>query len=169
MEPTTAIHAEDAERRRERENREASARAGYGPQEPFPAFKRVLLPGFLRRSTVRVYVTVDWDGKRLSMTGVEGPKADGNAYGGCGQCGVDPDLEPNATDGWNAEMLARLREMWDRWHLNDMKAACAHETGDPSEKLQLRPLAWGETFRARLRKVESGAASAAEYAEFQEW
>lgn len=62
----------------------------------------------------RIYVNVDWDGKRLSFTGtVLRPHQPRNAPNpsACGQVGdylltVDP----------------RLAELWDRWHLNDMRA-----------------------------------------------
>jgi hypothetical protein len=30
--------------------------------------------------------------------------------------------------GWDAGKVARLRELWEAWHLNDMKAACDHQT-----------------------------------------
>jgi hypothetical protein len=29
--------------------------------------------------------------------------------------------------GWNAEMMDRLRDYWDRWHMNDMRAGCEHQ------------------------------------------
>lgn len=59
------------------------------------------------------------DGK-LSISGVEGPLSNGNCRGSCGQ--INP-LEPKALhEGWTFQMLHRLNEIWDEYHLNDMKA-----------------------------------------------
>jgi hypothetical protein len=78
-----------------------------------------------RRGTERpVFVKVNWDGRRLSITGVEGPRNDGNCYGGCGQIRLD---ESRPARGWHAEDVSRLRQVWERWHLNDMRAGCAHQ------------------------------------------
>jgi hypothetical protein len=56
----------------------------------------------------------------LSITGVIGPKANGDCVGGCGQCRdfIVTDYAP----GWNAGIAEQFREIWDRWHLNDMRA-----------------------------------------------
>lgn len=32
----------------------------------------------------------------------------------------------NPAPGWTLEEIAELRSLWDRWHLNAMRAACAH-------------------------------------------
>lgn len=63
------------------------------------------------------WLTIHWDGKCLSLTGVEGPKANGDAVGACGQ--VQP---ANITNGWDAATVERLCAIWDEWHLNDMRA-----------------------------------------------
>lgn len=34
--------------------------------------------------------------------------------------------------GWSAEDVAKLAENWDKWHLNTMRAGCAHQ---PAESL----------------------------------
>ena len=69
-----------------------------------------------------LFVEIKWDGKRLSIVGVDGPKANGDAIGGCGQC-IDAlsDVKPPLVD------VERLREVWARWHLNDMRAGCEHQ------------------------------------------
>lgn len=86
------------------------------------------------------YIKIDWDGTRLSVTGVEGPKRNGDAFGGCGQIReFDGELRP----GWTREMVERLRLLWNVWHLNDMKAGCEHQRAagwderpiDPSKPL----------------------------------
>lgn len=69
-----------------------------------------------------VYLFVELLDGRLSISGVEGPRYDGNARGGCGQC-IDAldglfDLSPGVTDAW----IAQTKMIWKRWHLNDMRA-----------------------------------------------
>lgn len=66
------------------------------------------------------------DGK-LSISGVEGPTSGGNCLGSCGQ--IDMSLrEPGALDtfqpaeGWSLELVSEFLRVWDRWHLNDLKA-----------------------------------------------
>ena len=79
-----------------------------------------------------VFLTVNWDGKRLSMTGVEGPYGSGNCSGSCGQIilsmrGARADYIPE-----NGIDLDKVLEIWDRWHLNDMIA------GSPAQMEFLR-------------------------------
>lgn len=71
------------------------------------------------------------DGK-LSISGVEGPMANGDCRGSCGQ--IDMHLREDQANikpapGWNAEMLARFFNVWQKWHLNDMRPNCAHQVG----------------------------------------
>jgi hypothetical protein len=74
------------------------------------------LPRHTGKTTVPVFLTVRWDGVRLSMTAVEGPTRSGNCYGSCGQCQPGPDY--TAIPGVD---LKRIGAVWGRWHLNDMK------------------------------------------------
>ena len=73
-----------------------------------------------------VYVTIRYsDDGRLSLTGVVGPQANGNCRGSCGQI-----RQPNLIryeEGWDAASVAHLFVIWERWHLNDMRAGCAHQ------------------------------------------
>ncbi len=79
-----------------------------------------------------IYCKIAVKDERLSITGVEGPRRDGNARGGCGQINMhlakqQADIQP--APGWTAELMARFFEVWDRWHLNDMRAGSkAQET-----------------------------------------
>ena len=72
--------------------------------------------------TGALFVTINMKGGRLSITGVEGPKANGNCRGSSGQCvdalGEVTDFAP----GWNPESAGKLKAIWERWHLNDMRA-----------------------------------------------
>lgn len=73
------------------------------------------------------YVKIEFsqDG-RLSITGVIGPMHNGNCYGSCGQC-VDEIREGEPAEGWTREMVDRLCDIWDKWHLNDMRPYCEHQ------------------------------------------
>lgn len=73
---------------------------------------------------VPVFLTVEWDGKRLSMSGVEGPERDGHAWGSCGQIDMHP-WGYVATPGID---LGRIRAVWGAWHLNDMRAGTVAQT-----------------------------------------
>lgn len=62
---------------------------------------------------------------RLSFTGVEGPRANGDADGSCGQIDMEAQrivdgIEP--AEGWDAARIRRVFTVWGRWHLNDCRA-----------------------------------------------
>ena len=64
------------------------------------------------------FVKIVWDGKSLSITGVEGPTPNGNARGGCGQIDMHEWNFSEYAPGWDAEKVARFREIWHNWHMN---------------------------------------------------
>jgi hypothetical protein len=84
-----------------------------------------------------VYAKIEWDGRELSITGVEGPRSNGDAFGSSGQI-VMSYGEPDAFDGfepapgWTLESVRRFFALWDRWHLNKMRA------GSPAQSKWLR-------------------------------
>lgn len=103
------------------------------------AFKKILNPGTVEisRKPCPVFVVAEYTIKggrgRLSMTGVEGPRHDGDAWGGCGQIvmhgtGLVEDVGPS----WTRAMVARLAAIWGRWHLNDCQA------GTPAQMAWIR-------------------------------
>ena len=70
----------------------------------------------------RVFVTVKFNDGKLSLTGVIGPTTNGNARGSCGQI-IDSIGEiTNYHKGFNDNNLRELITLWNRWHLNDMRA-----------------------------------------------
>lgn len=79
----------------------------------------------------RLFVTIKVERRdgitRLSITGVEGPKRNGDARGSCGQCVDALDRLMTLDAGWSPEMVRRLKAEWERWHLNDMRAGCEHQ------------------------------------------
>ncbi len=100
-----------------------------------PAFKRTVriatMPRYEGQGACDVFAFIQWDGDKLSLTGVEGPRANGDAHGSCGQ------IDGHAWDNYTARPgidLDKLREVWHRWHLNDMRAGCEHQ----------RALGWGD-------------------------
>jgi hypothetical protein len=76
------------------------------------------------------------DGK-LSISGVEGPRESGNCSGSCGQIIIGykeyderghssiTDIDP-APD-WTLALIKQFFDVWDKWHLNDMRAGCEHQ------------------------------------------
>ena len=87
-------------------------------------------------------ISLDESG-RLSITGVVGPMSSGNAKGSCGQC-IDEIQQGTPTEEWTAEMLQKFCEVWDRWHLNYMRAYCNH----------MKELGWTEHFHEKV-KIET--------------
>jgi hypothetical protein len=93
---------------------------------------QIALHKTVRLGTVRTYIgdtsvfcKIDFDGCRLSIIGVEGPKLNGDAVGSCGQIvmhllGHEKIITP--APGWTHAMIAQFLTVWDRWHLNDMRA-----------------------------------------------
>lgn len=93
-----------------------------------------------------VYCRIRFADGRLSISGVEGPKANGDCRGGAGQIVMgyahrDPaDNDRRYADsvpadaftfasGWDADTWLRFVDVWETWHLNDMRAACEHQRG----------------------------------------
>ncbi len=85
---------------------------------------------------VPVFCKITFDGRKLSITGVEGPKRNGDAFGGCGQIQLDPTY---AAEGWTPALVAKLAETWERWHLNDMRAGCEHQRAEGWDKRPIDP------------------------------
>lgn len=67
----------------------------------------------------------------LSICGVEGPKKNGDASGGCGQIEDSIELQEHEyAPGWDAEKVDAFLGVWRRWHLNDMRAGCEHQRAE---------------------------------------
>lgn len=69
-----------------------------------------------------VYVDVLWRDGRLSITGVIGPDARGDARGSCGQIVDHLRDDIKFAEGWDRETVDRLADIWERWHLNHCTA-----------------------------------------------
>lgn len=75
-----------------------------------------------------VFVNIEFANGRMSITGVEGPKANGHAHGACGQIVMHEWEIKQYAPGFDRETELRLREIWDQWHLNDMRASSPAQT-----------------------------------------
>lgn len=103
-------------------------------------FERIVKPWSVRigRAEVPVYCRVELralDSERieLGISGVEGPRRNGDAFGGCGQIVMSFDAEKVAPIGpWTKKSIAEFVEVWNRWHLNGMRA------GAPDQEKALR-------------------------------
>lgn len=78
-----------------------------------------------KQDSGNIYCKIEVGDGRLSICGVEGPYSNGNCRGACGQIGADlakhvDEIEP--APGWTIDLLREFFAMWDRWHLNDMRA-----------------------------------------------
>lgn len=108
------------------------------------------------------FVKIEFDNGRLSMTGVVGPKNNGDCWGSAGQC-YDALLNgaPKDADGWTDEMLKKLVRIWEEWHLNDIRPYCSHQ-----KELGWRELARKEVtlYHYRLTDKASRKQKAAEKA-----
>lgn len=112
------------------------------------------------RAPARAFAKIEYDGKKLSICGVIGPMSNGNCKGSAGQC-VDSIREGRPIEDWTPDMLKKFCDIWERWHLNDMRVACEHQ----------RELGWEEEateeitlYHYRLTRDASAAKKAAENA-----
>ena len=133
-------------------------------------------------SAARAFARIVFEDGKLSICGVVGPTSDGNCRGSAGQCREEIAAGTPAA-GWNEEMLKKFSDIWKRWHLNNLKAACEHqrELGweaeaaqevtvyyyqltaedrkkkDEAEKAALEALRKGETFTPSKEQAELAA------------
>lgn len=99
--------------------------------------RRVLLPGTCRpagrKRQAPVFVIVEHrthvppkDEEQLSIYGIVGPRADGVniLYGQVSEALLV--LETYAP-GWDEKKARDLRDVWETWHLNNMRPGCSHQ------------------------------------------
>jgi hypothetical protein len=94
--------------------------------------KKIIMPGRVKvgKHLERVFVKVEIDEKgRLSISGVVGPRPTGNCRGNCGQ--IDMSIKPADLiigPDWTRGRVELLWKVWELWHLNDLRAACVHQS-----------------------------------------
>lgn len=73
------------------------------------------------------FVKIEFDkDSNLSISGVIAPTTGGNCLGSYGQC-LEEIRNGEPKGEWTKDMLDHLCDIWDRWHLNDMRAFCQHQ------------------------------------------
>ena len=97
-------------------------------------FQKVVRLGVLRDPQCNVYCKIEYTNGRLSIMGVEGPTRNGNAVGGCGQLSLSATDISEPAPGWSTERIAQFLDVWEKWHLNDMRA------GSPAQRAHLATL-----------------------------
>lgn len=69
-----------------------------------------------------VFCCIKFDGQNLSITGVIGPRSNGDCRGSCGQIVMSDWEVKEYAPGWSADLVSQFRAIWKKWHLNDMTA-----------------------------------------------
>lgn len=87
------------------------------------------------------YAKIEYINGRLSVCGVIGPKRNGDCKGSAGQCVDEIRKGQPKEDEWTDEMLKRFCDIWERWHLNDMRPYCEHQ----------RELGWEEQSKEKVK------------------
>lgn len=116
----------------------------------------------------RVFVFIEYKDGKLSISGVEGPLKSGNCMGSCGQIIMsmrEPDYDFIPADGITPENYERLLQVWDRWHLNDMRPECEHQRAEgwrelAGEKVNLYNWQLIESVTKLRRELERRAVNA---------
>lgn len=75
-----------------------------------------------------VFIEIEYINDKLSLCGVEGPLKSGNAFGSCGQI-QDHLLKEDKifVKGFDYKIVRTIQQIWNRYHLNDLKAECEHQ------------------------------------------
>lgn len=129
------------------------------------------LPGEYHVNGIDVFCHITYQAGRLSISGVEGPERNGNCLGSCGQLRIADEKFAAHSPGWTPELVQRFAEIWDRWHLNDMRAGCEHQRASWKPEEELEVISYGLTTQAyqdrqKAMKEAASAAGRDEKAEF---
>ena len=89
-------------------------------------FNRIVNPGIT--SNGPMFCKIEYAKGRLSITGVEGPKPNGNCRGWSGQIIMHEWAFKTLSRGWTTDIVNRFRDAWDKWHLNVMQAGSPAQT-----------------------------------------
>lgn len=107
--------------------------------------KKIIMPGKALAGYperfCNIHIKIEYTDGKLSISGVVGAKSNGDCYGSCGQCIDSLDEIKQFADGWDVDMVQKLKEIWERWHLNDTRAECEHQ----------RELGWRELAKKKVK------------------
>jgi len=74
-----------------------------------------------------VYARINYHDGELTISGTEGPLASGNCLGSAGQISAYLVDFENFAPGWDQSKIQTFATVWDKWHLNHLRAACEHQ------------------------------------------
>lgn len=77
-----------------------------------------------------VFCRVEIKQGNLSISGVEGPMSNGNACGSCGQIVMTRPKIVECAPGWTMGLVDEFFNLWDRWHLNNMRAGTREQEAE---------------------------------------
>jgi hypothetical protein len=116
--------------------------------------KHVIRP-FKQAGIGWTFIDISYTNGKLSLTGVEGPKSNGDCVGSAGQIIMSKWAPSEYTPGYDAQVIVKLREVWDAWHLNDLKA------GSPAQEAHLKAHPVTATYpESHYEKVRDSLAAA---------
>lgn len=105
----------------------------------------------------------------LSISGVIGPKSNGDCLGSCGQIDMSlsaEDIKPAAN--WSKTKIKKLLDIWDKWHLNDMNAATPEMKAQGWDKLASKEIfKYSYSMTSDSRKYLDDIKKRCEYAALQ--
>lgn len=133
-------------------------------------FKRIIYIGNekgLREH--HITIEINFNGKRLSIIGDISNKSKTTMYA-CGQINMSIDPKKiNYADPWNETRFTQFLAIWDRWHLNDVKAGCTHQeaTWNKTKELQIPAYTWTTTYYKTRNKAANGEMEQTEYGMFR--
>lgn len=110
-----------------------------------------------RTNSSRAFCTISYKDGRLSIRGVIGPLSNGNCMGSCGQC-FEEIGKGQVVDGWTQSMLDKFCDIWDKWHLNDMRPYCEHQKSlgwDKISQTKVPIYKYKLTSDALIKKIEN--------------
>lgn len=128
--------------------------------------KKIVMPalcetGWKRKVRSKAFCKIEYEDGRLSISGVIGPRANGNCAGSAGQC-YDDIAKGHPAQDWDREKLKKFIGIWKTWHLNDLKPYCQHmkELGwdkEASELVTIRFYKLKSEALAEQKKAERAA------------
>lgn len=116
-----------------------------------------------------ITVEIKFDGKRLSITGDISNRSKTQLYA-CGQINMSIDPKKiNYADPWNEIRFTHFLAVWNRWHLNDMRAGCEHQERDwdKNKELQIPTYTWTTEYHNARERAADGQMSMGEYQLFR--
>jgi hypothetical protein len=102
------------------------------------AINRVVSPG--RTEEGNIFIRIEYKDKKLSISGVVGPRSNGDCSGSCGQIQDELVMIKEIDSEWDQIDINKLYDVWERWHLNDMNAGCKHQKEWVNERINPKDL-----------------------------